>query len=611
MPRPEVLFLFLLFAVSCSPAPHAPNVLLVTVDCLRADRAEAGRPIPDVNPNVSRFLAEAASFRRALTSSPWTLPSLTTLMRSRYPIEHGAIGANARNVVARPAPGRTLAAVLAEHGYRTGAFLAHGVVLEPERHIVAGFADRNPGLPASFSGKLTAPEIERAFRRWVRKKPEQPFFAWLHYMELHAPPTKGNPHLSRIRPPYDAEMRYVDDSFGRIRRSLERLGEWERTIVILTSDHGEELGDHLAGGHQHTLFDELIRIPLAIRFPGGRHAGVVDGQIELLDVAPTLLEALDLEPEPAFRGRSRLGWIRGEPVTPEPSFAARYFCRGHHLVSTSLDGWKLIGFVPCEGVRSWRASTHRPSPFPETVALDEVVPVADGAAPHRLDWRFGDEIGLAGYDVRRSRVAEDAIYLDLFWRAGPALTSVPERTVFLRGPNGDGRETRSLVADGDLPVHAWREGTVVRETLWLQAPEEFDVILRSVVRRDADGRAVERLRETDGGRDRDFVLGRHALDGIAFVDGAASAEEALAAARDRARRWSPDDPGIVWKLYDLRADPGERTNLYWTHPERAAGLKAALAALQRRHAAEASPAAADAALSGEQEQRLRSLGYLQ
>jgi choline-sulfatase len=309
-----------------SSTSDAVNVLLITLDTTRADALGAyGQSLP-ATPRLDRLAAEGAVFLNALTSSPSTLPSHASLLTGKHPYSHG-VRSNSGYVFAEE--NLSLAEVLKERGYRTGAEIA-AVVLGKRTHLDQGFdsyrdvnapeakrkridIDRAGGTEVVVLRERAADDITRHGIDFLRANRGRSFFLWLHYFDPHRFFAAPEPFRTRLaESPYHAELGFVDHAVGGIFDELDRLGLADRTFVVVTSDHGEGLGEHGEESHSAYLYDTTMRIPLIVRGPGIAPARI-EALVRSVDVAPTLLDLLGLPPfedadgvslRPLLEGRS-------------------------------------------------------------------------------------------------------------------------------------------------------------------------------------------------------------------------------------------------------------------------------------------------------------------
>jgi arylsulfatase A-like enzyme len=304
-----------------------PNVLLISIDTLRADRLGCQGYERDTTPALDDFgQRHALRFANATAESPWTLPSHVTMLSGLHPLTHG---------VRTPqlAPGsdvELLAEILARSGWYCFG-LTDGGWLDARWGFDRGFD--------SFEAQDRDVQqlVDEALAFVHHREPRGPWFGFLHTYDVHCPydpppPYRGrftsadaepievegrcgNPHFNRdgvtagqarfLSDRYDEDVRRVDDALGRLLADLEERGLLDHTIVVVTSDHGEEFGEHGQIGHERTLHREVLAIPLLVAAPGLAPA-VVERPAGLADVVPTLLDLLGLEPGSELDGRSLL-----------------------------------------------------------------------------------------------------------------------------------------------------------------------------------------------------------------------------------------------------------------------------------------------------------------
>ncbi|MDX1382589.1 MAG: hypothetical protein R3190_03040 [Thermoanaerobaculia bacterium] len=284
--------------------------------------------------------------------------------------------------------------------------------------------------------------------------------------------------------------------------------------------------------------------------------------------------------------------------------SSRYFMGLHHLFAVHEGDWKLIYHVPYESLRNWRPSRAERAAFPAGATPARALRVVnpDEALPNPVELPFGDTASLVGWRVRRSAERRDYLYVDLYWRADNPERGLPHREVRIDMGNGRHKSYLSLIADGDVPGGVWQRGAVVRETLWAEARSDFDLVLHHVFLK--TGGRVESLANGRTGGDRHHRLGHVKLSQIEVVERAAPH-----GGRPALHDWPIDDPSITVKLFDLGADPQERHNLYWLHPQEARRLEGHLAAWREEVASHPGPSS-EAGMSDETIEKMRSLGYL-
>lgn len=290
-------------------ASRRPNVVIYLVDTLRADHLGIYGYDRNTSPVVDRWATGGVVFERAYAPCSWTKPSVVSLLSGLDPVSHGV--EDRLDVI--PAGVRLLAERLKSLGYST-----LGAVTNPNVLSEWGFGrgyDVYDDLDSAGHGTRADSVSDHVAARIEELARSQPFFLYLHVIDPHAPYEPPAPFDTRFpRSPalpakmsignYDGEIAFVDSQFGRILELLSRHDLDRDTMTIFVSDHGEELLDHGAFGHGSTLFEEVVRVPLVIRFPNGLHAGArVNARASLSDVVPTVMSVIGESPPSGVDGR--------------------------------------------------------------------------------------------------------------------------------------------------------------------------------------------------------------------------------------------------------------------------------------------------------------------
>ena len=276
---------------------------LISIDTLRADHLGCYGYRPSVTPSIDSLARESMQFDNAYTPVPLTLPAHTSLLTGQYPNRHG-IHDNGETLSASV---QTAAEAFAAGGYETAAFIG-SFILDRRFGLSRGFqeysgtfnlhahAGDDPGAV-----QIRGDQVEKEAGEWLQRPRTRPFFLFLHFYDLHGPFLLPTPWRERYpHRLYDGELAYVDSLIGRFWSTLRHAGLAGRTILVVTADHGEGLGDHGESNHGFFVYHSTTRIPLIVRLPDGRGAGKrVTSVARLIDVAPTLLAAAGL---PALRG---------------------------------------------------------------------------------------------------------------------------------------------------------------------------------------------------------------------------------------------------------------------------------------------------------------------
>jgi arylsulfatase A-like enzyme len=356
---------------------RSPNILIISIDTLRPDHLGVYGTGTGTSPAIDRLAAEGVLFANGISTAPYTLPSHASLFTGQYPSIHGATG--------RPLPEETLtlAEALRSAGYETAGFHS-GVFLNRFYGFSQGFGvyeRHGRGFdPQSLDPKqvVSAPGVVARALRWLSNEwSGEPFFLFLHIFDPHADylphppydryfqpedyarlpvgPKRGPParrgeqapvsieERNRLLIRYDAEIRFVDRRLQELANFLEGRGLLDETMLILVADHGEEFLDHGYGQHGRALYDETIRVPLIVRYPGLFEGGrIVADPVSLIDVFPTIAALLGLAVEEHVQGVAFQEVLAGSVV--RPGVAAEH---GRQVALRGRD-WKMIYHLKTE-----------------------------------------------------------------------------------------------------------------------------------------------------------------------------------------------------------------------------------------------------------------------
>lgn len=342
----------------------APNVLFIILDTVRAKSLEAFGYSQQTTPNLTRLASEGAKFLDAWSTSPWTLPSHGSLFTGQY--EH-MLSTTLLSPLDDTWP------VLAEHfrdrGYRTAGFAANLPYTTRESGLARGFTHYeayplSPGMIVNsslgtrqivlavrrilgYNEKLVrkrAPELTDSFLDWARRQDGHPWFVFMNYFDAHAPYLPPDSLSGRFGPErtgwamkdlseredwspaelreeqaeYEGALAFLDGELGRLFRELDAMGFRDNTLIVVSSDHGEQFGEHGLTDHGNSMYSVLLHVPLIIRFPGRIPAGaVVERTVSMRDAAATIVDLSGQLPAP-FPGVSLAPLIQGVPVETSP-----------------------------------------------------------------------------------------------------------------------------------------------------------------------------------------------------------------------------------------------------------------------------------------------------
>ena len=431
-----------LAALPSSPS-NQPNVLFVVFDTLRADHVSAYGYPRETSPAIDRLAREGVVFENAIAPAPWSLPSHVSLLTGKYQFEHGIGDLPPMSVTGLRAPAldgsRSLAEVLEQRGYRTGAFSANRTYFSANLGFSKGFShfddyydsvadcfvrtlygrefariyltrtdhsavrrfirwlgweslldkDDEGAAPGGTQGvRKRAPEVNREVLHWIDHSPQgRPFFAMLNYFDVHhryggpvgyrglwsqnqgvaegrRPTTEditpGNPRLIDA---YDNGIKYDDDALGELLRSFETRELLKNTLVIVTSDHGESLGEHHIAYHGEALYREQVYVPLIFWFPGHLPAGTrVPNVVTNASIPATVLSLLKLEPVADFK-RPALDALWQYPISTETASAISevaqiYPTAAEDLISEKYVPTSMQGAMKSLTTECWQLITH-------------------------------------------------------------------------------------------------------------------------------------------------------------------------------------------------------------------------------------------------------------
>ena len=363
MGRPLLALLLLSLALACgareahAPRPNAPgpDIVLVSIDSLRFDHLGCYGYKPPTSPAIDRLATEGVRCETAISTTSWTLPSHAAMFTGLFDSAHGVVD----NGLALPDERVTLAEVLRDAGWQTAGFYG-GPYLEPAFGLSQGFetwrscmseAVRESASHRDVTGPRTLAEVTKWLDEGMEKPGGRPLFLFLHLWDVHydyVPPPEyaklfdpdypgsldasdlmNNPAVGPRMAPrdfqhlvalYDGEIRFTDDVLGKILGEIGRRGRLENALVVVTADHGEEFFEHDGKGHQRTLFDEVVRVPLIFRWKGQLPTrSVVKEPVRLVDLLPTLLSLAGVAEVPAAQGRDIAPLLLGEKLPPAPA----------------------------------------------------------------------------------------------------------------------------------------------------------------------------------------------------------------------------------------------------------------------------------------------------
>lgn len=403
--RSAPLLLALLCApfFACSSQEEPQRVFVIVIDTLRYDAlgVNAGRELG--TPHIDALAAQGVRFEQAISASGWTLPAMASLLTGTWPTVHKALGKNALlTPISADVP--LIAELLAARGFRTLAF-ANAAFLSPVLGVARGFEVYDHSHAYNDRIRRADETVDKALSALSKHRREK-LFALVHLFDPHLDfdppaaelaafvpsPREPEPPLSMrscrrlqaadgvpsaadrdyLRAVYQAEVAAVDRAIGRFLAGLEELGLDRNATLILTADHGEEFWDHGDFEHGHTLYGELIRVPLIVKPPAelGLAGKVVSAQVRVLDVPPTILELAGMAQPPSFVGRSLLPLMRGSESADRVAFSESTLY-GSDKLSWRTERWHYIFDRNPQAARPEELYDWRADPLTQRDLLDE------------------------------------------------------------------------------------------------------------------------------------------------------------------------------------------------------------------------------------------------
>jgi arylsulfatase A-like enzyme/Tfp pilus assembly protein PilF len=315
------------------------NVLLISLDTIRPDRISCYSPKYLKTPHVDALAAKGVLFERAIAHNPLTLPSHVNMLVGTTPLHHG-VHENTKFILAEDF--LTVAEYLKERGYSTGAFVG-AFPMDSRFGLSQGFDVYDDSYPSKESSAFTfqernAGQVIQSALSWLEKQSSQ-WFSFIHIWDPHSPYSPPEPFKKKFKnDPYSGEVAYVDSELGKLFDYLESNNLMENTLIVLTGDHGESLGDHGEDTHGYFAYNSTLWIPLIIAGPGIRTSNV-DEYVSHTDIFPTICEVLGIEKPSFLQGVSLLPLMKGKKIRKR----AIYF---ESLVPYYNRGWApLRGFI--------------------------------------------------------------------------------------------------------------------------------------------------------------------------------------------------------------------------------------------------------------------------
>ncbi len=475
-------------------APSHPNLLLITIDTLRADHVGAygaSAAMPGATPTLDALAARGVRFDQVQTAVPLTGPSHATILTGQYPPVHGVRG-NVVFTLGTAYP--TIATLLKRRGFRTAAFVgAYPVAAafgfnQGFDTFDEEFHETSPGEPGA---ERRANEVADAAIRWLATNHHTdpaPFFAWLHFYDPHAPYDPPSPYRERFSGhPYDGEIAFADAQIGRVFDALRASGLDANTVIVVLADHGEGLGDHHELTHAILIYQSTMRVPLIIAGPGVPQNRVASTRAGTIDVLPTVMSLLGFDSDKSLLGQDLRPQMIGRPTAADALYAESLFgrlnCHWAALRGWVKDDWKLVSgagpelynltqdpgelrnlaLVEPDRVRRMTEELQR--------GLQRLAPRGDQATPNPISAEQEQRLRSLGYAAGSGgggalddpRLPDPKTHVELYDRlqaagiaSGPALARAFDDVVAITRLDPD-----NPFASGTLASMAYRHGSLV------------------------------------------------------------------------------------------------------------------------------------------------------
>ena len=319
-----------LIAATPSARKAKPNIILITIDTVRADHVGCYGATGIQTPTLDSLAQDGIVFERAISQVPLTWPSHAAILTGTYPFQNGV-----QDFTGQPLDPkfRTVAEAFKQSGYATGAVVS-GFVLDRGWGLARGFdfyddafsaetfQQKDIGLVDRKAGESVTHALD-----WLKKTPRRPFFLWLHLYDPHSPYDPPEPYRTQYRShPYDGEIAYADHELGRLMLWLKRSQLYDRSLIVLLSDHGESLGEHGEKEHGFFVYNATVRVPMIVKPPTGSgfRPGRVVRPVETIDIAPTLLQSAGINDAIGKQFQSH-GLLTSEPENDRTAYSETFY----------------------------------------------------------------------------------------------------------------------------------------------------------------------------------------------------------------------------------------------------------------------------------------------
>ena len=403
-----------------SSVPAIRHVVLISLDTCRADYLSCYGYARPTTPHIDALARQGYLFRHAMTPIPVTLPAHTSMLTGTIPPHHGKH--ENRDMYFDPAH-VTLAALLKTKGFRTGAFVG-AQVLNGRLGLNRGFDSYQDRFAQQGQSERRAEEVNRVAFAWLEKQKDNPVFLFLHYYDPHDTYDPPEPFATTFKEsPYAGEIAYTDHCIGQVVAKLKSLDMYESSLIIVTGDHGEMLGEHGETTHMYFIYQSAMKVPLVFKLPGSNGAQRIDDLASIIDIVPTVCDLVAIEPPAGIQGKNlapcfsnKPPWSEDRHLYCESLYPTKY--EANSLLGLMSKRWKYIQTTrpelydlqkdPGEQTNLVEAQPHRARILKDRLAqiLEQTVRQEEGQEDTPLDAESLKHLRSLGY-VADSSVKED------------------------------------------------------------------------------------------------------------------------------------------------------------------------------------------------------------
>ena len=313
------------------------HIILISIDTCRADYLSCYGYAQPTTPHIDALARQGCLFSHAMTPIPLTLPAHASMLTGTIPPHHGKH--ENKDVYFDPSH-VTLAALLKTKGYRTGAFVG-AQILNGRFGLNRGFDTYHDRFAQKDQSERRAEEVNRAAFAWLEKQQSYPVFLFLHYYDPHYTYDPPEPFATNFKEsPYAGEIAYADHCIGQVVAKLKSLDMYESSLIIVTGDHGEMLGEHAETTHMYFIYQSAMKVPLVCKLPGSNAARKIDDLASIIDIVPTVCDLVDIDPPAGIQGKNLAPYLSNKPPRSEDR---HLYCES--LYPTKYEANSLLGLI--------------------------------------------------------------------------------------------------------------------------------------------------------------------------------------------------------------------------------------------------------------------------